>query len=126
MGNIVGIGTDLVHIPRIEQIYARFGARFADRILHPDERTEFNQSKQPVSFLAKRFAAKEALAKALGTGIAHGVQFHDFIIRKDARGQPQVTLEGGAKRHAAQHPVTAVHLSISDEREYALAFVVLS
>lgn len=126
MANIAGIGTDLVYIPRITKLLTRFSVRFPERILHPDERAEYAQSNQKAAFLAKRFAAKEALAKALGTGIARGVQFHDFIIHKDQLGRPQVKLLGIAKQFADSAGIYNIQLSITDERKYAMAFAVLS
>ncbi|MDM7485998.1 MAG: holo-ACP synthase, partial [Vibrio metschnikovii] len=75
-------------------------------------------------FLAKRFAAKEAAAKALGTGIANGVTFHDFQITNDAQGKPHLTLHGRAQQLAEAMQVTSIHLSLSDERHYAVATVI--
>jgi holo-[acyl-carrier protein] synthase len=100
--------------------------RFPERILHPDERAEYANSKQKAAFLAKRFAAKEALAKALGTGIARGVQFHDFVIYKDPLGRPQVKLFSVAKQFADAAGISNIQLSITDERQYAMAFAILA
>lgn len=122
---IVGLGTDIAEIARIEQVLARSGAAFAARILTPQELELFAARKQQGRFLAKRFAAKEAASKALGTGIAGGVSFQDFIISNDALGKPVLSLQGKAAELAAGAGVTALHLSISDERHYAVATVIL-
>ncbi|MBW8189582.1 holo-ACP synthase [Neiella marina] len=122
---IVGIGNDLVEIARIEQVLARTPERFAARILTASELSQFQQHKQPARFLAKRFAAKEAAAKAIGTGIAAGVTFQDFEVTNDAAGRPLLSLSGQAKTLANQRGVSACWLSLSDERHYALATVVL-
>lgn len=121
---IVGLGTDITEIERIEKVLARSGSAFAARILTLEEQNTFAGLKQPARFLAKRFAAKEAAAKALGTGIANGVTFHDFQIGNDARGKPLLTLHGRAKQLADAMQVTSVHLSLSDERHYAVATVI--
>lgn len=122
---IVGLGTDIAEIARIEQVLARSGTAFAARILTPQELELFSARKQQGRFLAKRFAAKEAASKALGTGIAGGVSFQDFIISNDALGKPVLSLQGKAAELAEGAGVTALHLSISDERHYAVATVIL-
>lgn len=122
---IIGLGCDIVEIARIEQALDKLGIRFAERILHPDERERYRHSKAPHRYLAKRFAAKEAAAKALGTGIAKGVGFHDFVVDNDEAGKPFVTLSGQAHVLATQLGYRNVHLSLSDERHYALANVII-
>jgi holo-[acyl-carrier protein] synthase len=120
---IIGIGVDLCEIDRIREAISRHGDHFAQRILATDERTEFdslNQSMRP-PFLAKRFAAKEAVAKALGTGIGRGFGFHDITITRDELGKPMVSLnsENQALKDALAY---RIHLSVSDERTHAVAF----
>ena len=120
---IIGIGVDLCEIDRIREAIRRHGDHFTHRILTIDERTEFDsltQSMRP-SFLAKRFAAKEAVAKALGTGIGRGFGFHDITITHDELGKPMVSLnsENQALKDALAY---RIHLSISDERTHAVAF----
>jgi holo-[acyl-carrier protein] synthase len=120
---IIGIGVDLCEIDRIREAISRHGDHFEQRILATDERTEFdslNQSMRP-PFLAKRFAAKEAVAKALGTGIGRGFGFHDITITHDELGKPMVSLnsENQALKDALAY---RIHLSISDERTHAVAF----
>ncbi|GGA74792.1 holo-[acyl-carrier-protein] synthase [Neiella marina] len=122
---IIGLGNDLVEIDRIEQVLQRTPDRFAARVLTPNELRQFQQHKQPARFLAKRFAAKEAAAKAIGTGIAAGVTFQDFEVSNNAAGRPLLTLSGQALQLANAQAITNCWLSLSDERHYALATVVL-
>ncbi|HAS6348161.1 holo-ACP synthase [Vibrio sp. IRLE0018] len=122
---IVGLGTDIAEIERVEKALARTGEAFAQRILTEHEMMTFRASKQQARFLAKRFAAKEAASKALGTGIAHGVSFQDFAICNDENGKPVLTLRGKSAELAQAYGVLHTHLSISDERHYAIATVIL-
>ncbi|HBH7894339.1 TPA: holo-ACP synthase [Vibrio vulnificus] len=121
---IVGLGTDIAEIERVEKALARSGVAFAERILSVQEMETFVSLKQQGRFLAKRFAAKEAASKALGTGIAHGVSFQDFIIKNDDNGKPYLQLAGRAAELAHQMGVCHTHLSLSDERHYAVATVI--
>lgn len=123
---IVGIGTDLIKVARIEDSIDRLGDRFAKRILSGIELEVYQRSATPARYMAKRFAAKEAVAKALGCGIGRGAGWGDIIISNDDSGAPGVALVGAAKASAESKGVTHSHLSISDEQDYALAFVVLS
>ncbi|MCE0493413.1 holo-ACP synthase [Vibrio salinus] len=122
---IVGLGTDIAEVARIEAALSRSGDKFARRILADSEWNDYKAHKQPHRFLAKRFSAKEAAAKALGTGIAHGVTFHDFAIEHDKSGKPVLTLSGVASDIAEQSDVLHCHVSISDERHYTVATVIL-
>ncbi|MCZ4373257.1 holo-ACP synthase [Vibrio diazotrophicus] len=122
---IVGLGTDIAEIERIEKALNRSGDAFAQRILTESELEVFTNLKQKGRYLAKRFAAKEAASKALGTGIAHGVSFQDFEISNDENGKPVLTLSGKAQQIAQASSVRSVHLTISDERHYAVATVIL-
>ncbi|OOE82951.1 holo-ACP synthase [Salinivibrio sp. PR6] len=121
---IAGIGTDIVEIARVEKALAR-QPRFAARILTEPEQANLARHHAPGRFLAKRFAAKEAAAKALGTGIANGVTFHDFIITNQASGQPTLSLSGRAAELAQVRGITQCWLTLSDEKAYAIAYVVL-
>lgn len=123
---IVGIGTDLVDCRRIAGVYQRFGQRFAEKILAPDERPLLPSGDAAIGFLAKRFAAKEAVAKALGVGIGGRAGLHDIVVLRNADGAPQLQLCGAAQVTAEQLGVSATHISLSDEQQMALAFVVLS
>ena len=121
---IVSIGTDICAIARIEQSLQRFGKRFTERVLTPAERTSL-PSAGAAAYVAKRFAAKEALGKALGTGIGGGVSWQDIeVIRVPGRAA-DIRLEGAAEKLAREMGVRKVLLSLSDERDFALAFVVL-
>lgn len=122
---IVGLGTDIAEIERVEKALARSGEAFAKRILTESELETFSGLKQQGRFLAKRFAVKEAASKALGTGIALGVSFQDFNVSNDEHGAPVLTLSNKALEIAVQKGVAHVHLSISDERHYAVATVIL-
>ncbi len=122
---IVGLGTDIVEISRIESMLERHGEKLAQRILAEVELMKFARLKQPGRFLAKRFAAKEAAAKALGTGIADGVCFTHLVVSNNMAGKPELTLTGRAKQIADQMGVCACTISISDEKHYAVATVIL-
>ena len=121
---IVGLGTDIVEISRIEQSLQR-SPRLIERVLTETERAIYLQHKQPVRYFAKRFAAKEAAAKALGTGIGRGISFQHFTVSNDPSGRPQLELTGPAKELADSMQVRSVWLSISDEQAYACATVIL-
>jgi len=123
---VIAIGTDILRIGRIEDVVARLGDRFVARILTPVEQEEYRASPQPQRLLAKRFAAKEAIAKALGTGIGRGVSWQDIAIGHDANGAPQVTLSGGALGVATVRGGTRIELSLADEADYVVAFAVLA
>jgi len=122
---ILGLGTDIAEIERVEKALARSGEAFARRILTEQEFLQFSQLKQQGRFLAKRFAAKEAASKALGTGIACGVTFQDFEVSNDQHGKPVLSLHLRALELAAEMGVAHYYLSISDERHYAVATVIL-
>ncbi|MCC5856422.1 MAG: holo-ACP synthase [Idiomarina sp.] len=121
--SIVGVGTDMVDIQRIAGVLER-QAGFAARILTVDELTAFEQTKEPERLLAKRFAAKEACLKALGTGLAKGIRWQDIEVQHYESGQPYLVLSGGAKQQADALNIAQLHLSISDEQAHAIAFVV--
>ncbi len=121
---IKGIGTDILEVARVEKALART-SKLASRILTAKELLEFQKSAQAARFLAKRFAAKEAVVKALGTGIGHGVSWQHIEIDKDPLGKPLITLNGGALDRSKMLGVTRCFLSYSDEREYIVAMVVL-
>lgn len=121
---VVGIGTDIVDVERIAGLWQRQGQRFAERLLSGVELVELNEKAYPERFLAKRWAAKEAISKALGTGISQGVSFADMTIGHTELGQPRVVLTGGALARAQSLNINAWHLSISDEKNHAVAFVV--
>ena len=122
---IIGIGTDLVQIERIKNALARTGERLARRILTPAEFNEFNCRQSQASFLAKRFAAKEALSKALKTGIGL-ISWQDIHVSNTPVGAPELELSGNALKIMRDMGGREVLLSLSDERDYALAFVTIT
>lgn len=122
---IAGIGTDLVVVARFAAMVERQGAeRVAKRFLAERERGEFLQHPAPARFLAKRFAAKEALSKALGTGVRAPVLLTAIAVTHDELGKPMFALTPELEAWVAERGITRLHLSISDEQEHALAFVV--
>lgn len=121
---IKGIGVDLVTISRIESVHEKHGERFARRILGPTELDEYRLSKFPARFLAKRFCAKEAAAKALGTGERDGILFKDFCVVHDELGKPLFEVAGKASVRAETLGINTFHLSLSDEGDQVVAFVV--
>lgn len=122
---IVSIGTDLVSVRRIEGVWQRYGDRFVRRILTPQERSAL-PGKAAAHYLARRFSAKEAVAKALGTGMAAGTGWQQLEILHAKGGRPLVKVLGAAKARLQYLGADEVHLSISDEKDYALAFAVIS
>lgn len=122
---IYGIGTDLVTIKRIEEALFRFGDRFLHRILNEEEVADYAKSSQPARFVAKRFAAKEAFSKAYGTGIGEIVGWHDVRVNHDALGKPLIQTSQVLMEILHAQQITHTHLSITDEAEHALAFVVI-
>ena len=122
---IHGIGADLVNIRRIEEALFRFGDRFLHRILSEEEVAEYAATSQAARFVAKRFAAKEAFSKALGTGIGEIVGWHDVRVSHDELGKPSIQTSTALLGKLRARQITHMHLSITDEAEQALAFVVL-
>lgn len=122
---ISGVGTDIVQVVRIRQSIEQFGDDFARRILVSDELIEYQQSKQPIHFLAKRFAIKEAAAKALGTGFRQGVSWQHIHVMHDVLGAPQLHFYDKAAEIVAIQSVKSAHVSVADEHDYVVAFVVL-
>ncbi len=122
---IFGIGTDIVAVARIEAATARHGAAFAKRILTDPELAEYARQAHPARFLSKRFAAKEAFAKATGYGLRQPVGLHRITVSHDALGKPVFLFDPELSAFLQRLGVTAHHLSISDERDTAVAFVIL-
>jgi holo-[acyl-carrier protein] synthase len=123
---ILGIGTDIIKVERVAHAFKRHGMRFAQRILTASEYTIFLAHHQPSYFLAKRFAAKEALVKALGTGFRQGIDWHTIEIKNTESGKPIIELMAGALAIYHSMGASHIHLSLTDEKTYALAFVVIS
>jgi len=122
---IHGIGTDIVQVSRFEESLARHGGRFAERILSESEYDAFSKHAKPAYFLAKRYAAKEAAAKAFGTGFRDGLSLRHIIIENEDQGRPLLRFVEAAQKLADQFNIGGSYLSLSDEKDYALAFVVL-
>jgi holo-[acyl-carrier protein] synthase len=121
---IFGIGTDIVRIQRMADNLDRYGERFAARILTEAELVVFRDTAHRPQFLAKRFAAKEAAAKALGTGFRNGLSLRDIGVNNDALGKPVLAFSERARQILQNQGIGAAHLSLSDEAEYAIAYVV--
>jgi len=121
---IYGVGTDIVKISRMAGFYQRHGERALEKVLAPAERQACRESVQPERFLAKRFAAKEALGKALGSGVRAPVLLPAIAVSHSVDGQPVFEFAAELAAHMAKLGLRA-HLSISDENDTALAFVVL-
>lgn len=126
---IIGIGSDLIDIRRIEKSLERFGARFTDRCFTRIEQTKSDRRKNRAASYAKRFAAKEACSKALGTGLAQGVFWRDMGVVNLPSGKPTMVLTGGAAVHLqrilpAGHR-SVIHLTITDDFPLAQAFVII-
>lgn len=122
---IVGIGSDIARVARFTRAVERHGPRFAQRILGTDEYAIWQQKGEPVAYLAKRFAAKEAFVKALGLGLRGGMQWGDIQVVNDPLGKPFLQLSHEAKRLMQASSATTSHITLSDEAEYAVAFVIL-
>ncbi len=122
---IFGIGTDIVRVSRISAALERHGERFARRILTDSELSEFNTSTRPDHFLAKRFAAKEAAAKAIGTGFRDGLTLRHIGVRHNKLGRPDLVFSARAIELQQELEFGAAYLSLSDEHDYAIAFVTL-
>lgn len=124
---IVGIGTDVVSIERIQGVLDRHGERFVKRVLTVQERPRFERTnaKMKASHLAKRWAAKEAFSKAIGTGIHAPFTWHSITVGRDPKGKPVVVPSPEMARHLESMGVTRSHVSLTDDAGVAVAFVVL-
>lgn len=126
---IIGMGSDLIDIRRVEKSIERFGERFTHRCFTEIERAKSDRRQNRAASYAKRFAAKEACSKALGTGIAHGVFWKDMGVVNLPGGRPTMVLtNGAAERLAGMMPAgheAVIHITITDEYPYAQAFVVI-
>ncbi|WP_076420348.1 holo-ACP synthase [Colwellia sp. UCD-KL20] len=123
--SVIGIGTDIVEINRITAMSEKMRERLALRVLTGTEYKRYSTLKQPERYLAKRWAGKEALSKALGTGIAKGVSFQHIEIQSLTSGQPILQLTDKALEIAESLGANKWHITLSDEVHYATAFVVL-
>ena len=122
---ILGTGIDIIEVERITAAYEKFGARFAQRILHPAEVAYCESHRQPAPFLAVRFAAKEAISKAFGTGIGSQLSWHDMEICRYDTGAPYVVLHGAGKELFAIRSAKQLWISLSHTDRYAAATAIL-
>lgn len=123
--SIFGIGVDIVEIDRVNHSLKKFGDSFAKKILHPNEFVKFEDGKFKTKYLAKRFAAKEAFAKAMGTGIVADITFPKIEVVNNNEGKPQLILHDSTLARFEQLGIKNTFLSISDEKNYAIAQVIL-
>ncbi len=121
---ILGLGTDLVAIDRVEEVLSRHQARFLDRVFTPAEQADCLARARPAMHLAARLAAKEATMKALGTGWGLGVRWRDVEVRSGVSAPPSLRLTGGAKEQADARGIRQAMVSLSHDGEYAIAVVV--
>lgn len=122
---ILGIGVDIAETIRFSVLYDKYGERFARRILTDNELIQFQRRKHPALFLASRFAAKEAAAKALGTGFDQGVGYKSIEVKNDSYGKPSLCFYRVALQLIEERQISRVFLSLSDEKHYVVAMVVL-
>ncbi len=123
---ILGIGVDIVQKTRIKEQLIKYELQLAENVLCESELNEYANVTDKIRYLSNHFAAKEAAAKALGTGMSNGVQFKDICVNHDSMGCPSLNFSGEAKRVLDEKNILHVHLSISDERDYSVAMVVFS
>lgn len=127
---ILGIGNDIIDIRRIEKTLLRYGDRFLDRMFTETERARAESRGNRAASYAKRFAAKEACSKALGTGLRRGVHWRDMGVVNLPSGRPALALTGGAARQLAllvpPGHVPSIHLTLTDDEPWAQAFVLIS
>ena len=122
---IYGIGVDIVQVSRMQANLNKHGDRFAERILGESEMAEYDASNKKPHFLAKRFAAKEAIAKALGTGFRDGLSLSQITISHNDEGKPLIDFHAKALVLKLEQGIGDSHISLSDEKDYAVAFVTL-
>ena len=121
--SVIGVGTDLVQVERVRRVLERHGERFAARVLDEREMQRWRTHADPGSYLARRWAVKEAAAKALGTGIGGSLGFHDLHVTNTAAGAPRLEVAGRGAETARLLGVDRWHVSLSDDGGFALAFV---
>ena len=121
---IVGTGVDIVDIRRIRKSVERFGDRFVTRILADAEMREDLDTVRLSAYVARQFAAKEAVSKALGSGMRDGVYFGNILVLRNSAGAPMVELHAGARARAQQMDISDVLISLSDEKDFAVAYAV--
>ncbi|HUD97530.1 MAG TPA: holo-ACP synthase [Woeseiaceae bacterium] len=121
---IFGVGTDIAEVARIKATHDRFGQRFVERLLMPEELALFGRSKWPVRFLAMRFAAKEAAVKAMGTGFRHGMWIRDVGVINNDWGRPLIVFSERGTGVCRRLGIGEIHVSLSDDAGLVIAFAV--
>src|SRR5579884_2319668 len=124
--SILGVGIDIVHIPRLRLIAERWQDKFLGRVYTEAERSIVRRRAAPYASLAGRFAAKEAILKALGTGWSDGISWRDIEVLNDAAGKPVATVSGKTSALMARAGVTEIHLTLAHDTDYAIAQVILT
>jgi holo-[acyl-carrier protein] synthase len=122
---IFGVGTDILKIERVGSAYERFGERFVRHLLMPEELRDFRQTRNPVRFLGMRFAAKEAIVKALGTGFSNGMWLRDAGVVQDPRGKPEIIFSTRGAKVCQTFGVGGGHITLSDEAGLIVAVAIL-
>ena len=123
---IVGIGTDITEIARVAAVYEKYAERFVRRILSLEEQESYRKRVNKIAYLAKRFAVKEATAKALGTGMKRGIAWRQIAAVNHPSGAPYLALSGAAETRLREIGGKSCFVSISDDGSYALAFVIIT
>jgi len=122
---IFGIGIDVLEARRLHETYARFGEHFVERLLMPEERTQFERTARPERFLAMRFAGKEAIVKAMGTGFAHGMWLRDVGVVQNSWGKPEIVYSVRGEQLRRRLGIGEGHVSLTDEAGLVVALAVL-
>jgi holo-[acyl-carrier protein] synthase len=122
---IYGVGIDILQADRVTAVFRRYGERFARRILMPEELDVFGFQKRPERFLAMRFAAKEAVVKAMGTGFSNGMWVRDAGVMHNRYGRPEIIFSARGRRKCAELGIADGHLTLSDEAGLVVAVVIL-
>ena len=122
---IFGIGVDVLEAARIKKVLARFGEHFVERLLMPAERAQLGRTKRPERFIAMRFAAKEAIVKAMGTGFAHGIWIRDVGVVQNAWGKPEVVYSPRGEKVRRKFGIGDGHVTLTDEAGLIVAVAVL-
>lgn len=122
---IHGIGTDVVQVERIERIYERHGERFVAHLLMPEELAVFREHMRQVRFLAMRFAAKEAIVKAMGTGFRHGMWIRDCGVASNALGKPEIVWSARGRQRCDELGIGEGHVTLTDEAGLVVAVAIL-
>jgi holo-[acyl-carrier protein] synthase len=122
---ILGTGIDIIEVARVQASHERFGERFLKRLLHPDEIAYCLSHKNPAPFIAARFAAKEAISKAFGTGIGAALGWQDMEIRRKKSGEPFVVLHGKGEKLFVSRQAKQLLISLSHTQNYAAATAIL-